>query len=71
MSFRTDFVPVDIPQRLPLPGTTQVPNRAGGFAWQVDDWTRLDRFLVLGTEGGTYYVGEQTLTLANAVVILD
>jgi 60 kDa SS-A/Ro ribonucleoprotein len=28
----------------------------------VDDWTRLDRFLMLGTEGGTYYIGEQQLT---------
>jgi len=38
------------------------PNNAGGFAWKVDDWTLLHRFLVLGTEGGTYYVGEQKLT---------
>lgn len=71
MQFATDFDPAYTPQSQPLPGTTQVPNRAGGFAWAVDHWPRLDRFLVLGTEGGTYYVSEQTLTLANAVVILD
>ena len=27
---------------------------AGGYAWAVDRWTRLDRFLVLGSEGGTF-----------------
>ena len=37
----------------PLPGAGQVPNSAGGFAWAVDDWTRLRRFLILGSEGGT------------------
>ncbi|MEW5926447.1 MAG: TROVE domain-containing protein [Gemmatimonadota bacterium] len=54
------------PQSAPVPGTAQVPNSAGGFAWAVDRWTRLDRFLVLGSEGGTYYVGERELTVENA-----
>ena len=54
------------PQTLPIPGAGQVANSAGGFAWALDDWVRLDRFLVLGAEGGTYYVGEQRLTLENA-----
>ena len=42
------------PQAEPILGSTQLPNSAGGYAWAVDRWTRLDRFLVLGTEGGTY-----------------
>lgn len=54
------------PQTEKIPGSTQVANSAGGFSWQVDDWTRLDRFLVLGTEGGTYYAGERKLTIDNA-----
>ncbi|MDQ5824388.1 MAG: TROVE domain-containing protein [Chloroflexota bacterium] len=54
------------PQDEPIPGSTQVPNSAGGFAWAVDDWTRLDRFLVLGSEGGTYYITERKLTTENA-----
>jgi 60 kDa SS-A/Ro ribonucleoprotein len=54
------------PQGEPIPGSSQVPNAAGGYTWQLDDWNRLDRFLVLGTEGGTYYVGERALTVANA-----
>jgi 60 kDa SS-A/Ro ribonucleoprotein len=43
----------------------QVPNSAGGFAWAVDDWSRLHRFLVLGSEGGSYYAGERELTREN------
>lgn len=54
------------PQREPIPGSTQVPNGAGGFTWHVDDWARLDRFLILGSEGGTYHVGERTLTRESA-----
>jgi len=54
------------PQDEPIPGTTQVPNSAGGFAWPVDRWQRLDRFLILGSEDGTYYIGERELTIGNA-----
>ncbi len=57
------------PQSLPIPGSGQVANSAGGFAWAVDDWKRLDRFLVLGAEGGTYYIGEQKLTRENAEAV--
>ena len=46
------------PQSAPIAGSGQVPNSAGGFAWAVDDWTRLRRFLVLGSEGGSYYASE-------------
>jgi 60 kDa SS-A/Ro ribonucleoprotein len=41
------------------------PNNAGGFSFVLDDWARLDRFLVLGAEGGTYYVGEHDLVKDN------
>lgn len=54
------------PQREPLPGTDQVSNDAGGYVWAVDAWARLDRFLVLGSEGGTYYAGERALTREHA-----
>jgi 60 kDa SS-A/Ro ribonucleoprotein len=55
-----------VPQSAPIPGSGQVPNSAGGFAWSVDDWTRLRRFLTLGSEGGSYYASEWTLTRENA-----
>jgi 60 kDa SS-A/Ro ribonucleoprotein len=56
-----------VPQWAPLPG--QVPNSAGGFAWAVDAWTRLRRFLVLGSEGGSYYASEWSLTRENAKAV--
>ncbi len=52
------------PQSEPIPGT--VANSAGGFAFPVDDWARLDRFLVLGSEAGSYYASERALTRENA-----
>lgn len=57
------------PQGAPIPGTAQVPNSANGFAWAVDDWTRLERFLLLGSEGGSYYATERELTVANAEAV--
>src|SRR5256885_14631476 len=56
-----------VPQWVPLPG--QEPNSAGGFAWAVDAWTRLRRFLVLGSEGGSYYASEWSLTRENAQAV--
>lgn len=44
-------------------------NSAGGYAWAVNDWARLDRFLVLGSEGGTYYSNERKLTVENAEAV--
>lgn len=60
------------PQRETIPGREQdmAENNAGGFAFPVDDWTRLDRFLVLGVEGGTYYVNEKELTIRNAQAVV-
>ncbi len=58
------------PQSQPMPGTTQLPNSAGGYAWPVDDWCALDRFLILGTEGGTYYIRESKLTQDNAGAVV-
>ncbi len=55
------------PQHAPILGSNQIPNSAGGYAWQLDPWQRLMRFLVLGTEGGAYYISEQTLTRDNAM----
>src|SRR5712672_3524033 len=53
------------PQSQPIPGSSQVRNSGGGYSWQVDDWTRLDRFLILGAEGGTYYITERELVKQN------
>lgn len=58
------------PQSQPIPGKAQARNSAGGYAFAVDDWTRLERFLVLGSEGGSYYASERTLTRENAAAVV-
>jgi 60 kDa SS-A/Ro ribonucleoprotein len=57
-------------QREPIPGSGQVPNLGGGFAWAIDDWARLRRFLVLGVDGGTYYASERRLVRENGEAVL-
>eukprot|EP00794_Sanderia_malayensis_P016073 gene16073-17696_t len=49
---------------------TQVRNDAGGFGWQVTDLERLKRFLVLGSESGTYYANKQELGLQNVKTLI-
>jgi len=49
----------------------QVKNNAGGFVFTVDDKARLERFLILGTNGGTYYVNERDLTKQNINWLID
>jgi len=58
-----------VAQRVRLPGSKQVANSAGGFAWAVDDWARLRRFLILGSQGGSYYAAEWKLTRENALAV--
>jgi 60 kDa SS-A/Ro ribonucleoprotein len=53
-------------QSEPIPGKPMVENSAGGFTFAVDDWKRLERFLILGSEGGTFYAKEKKLTVDNA-----
>jgi len=49
----------------------QKENNAGGFVFTLDKWARLDRWLILGAEGGTYYVEEKALTKDNANVLFE
>jgi 60 kDa SS-A/Ro ribonucleoprotein len=69
MSYLKRLRPRRPPQSAPLPDSGQVPNSAGGYAWAVDSWTRLRRFLVLGSEGGSYYANESALTRENAQAV--
>lgn len=61
------------PQSEAIPGREKdmTPNSAGGYSFAVDMWTRLSRFLILGSDGGTYYANERKLTQENAKVVLD
>lgn len=55
------------PQTQPIPGreSEMVKNDAGGYVFTKDLWTRLSDFIILGTEGGTYYADEKTHTYRN------
>lgn len=55
------------PQTEPIPGREEAmtANSAGGYSFALDNWKKLERFLILGSEGGTYYIGERELTKQN------
>lgn len=58
------------PQSEPM-APDQVKNSAGGYTWQADTLTRLRRFLILGAEGGTFYVGERQSVRDNMTAIRE
>jgi 60 kDa SS-A/Ro ribonucleoprotein len=49
----------------------QVKNNAGGYVYQASHKSRLERFLILGVDGGTYYVKTPDLALQNVDFIRD
>lgn len=55
------------PQTKPIPGREEdmAKNSAGGYSFALDKWKQLERFLILGSEGGTYYISEKKLTKRN------
>jgi 60 kDa SS-A/Ro ribonucleoprotein len=57
------------PQSQPAGGAT-VKNAAGGYVFGVSDLARVKRFLVLGSEGGTYYTKPADLTRENAEAVI-
>lgn len=59
------------PQSHPIPGKTMVKNNAGGFGFEISKWEMLERFLILGTEGNTYYQNEKDMTVDNATNVIS
>ncbi|MFH2028063.1 MAG: TROVE domain-containing protein [Nanoarchaeota archaeon] len=59
------------PQSQPIKGDEDrmIKNSAGGYIFDVGPWTLLERFLILGTEGGTYYANEREHTLQATTTI--
>ena len=49
----------------------QVVNSDGGYVFAIDKWQRLERWLILGAEGGTFYASEKKLTKENALTIME
>lgn len=54
------------PQMQRTPGIDEVKNNANAYTFVAGKWENLKRFIILGSEGGTYYVGEKKLTRENA-----
>src|SRR6266480_7561 len=59
-----------VPQSEPV-DPSQVLNNAKGFTFVVGDTARLERFLILGSDGGTYYVSEKDLTKQNLTFLVE
>lgn len=49
----------------------QKKNNAGGYTFTVDLWNRLNRFLILGSDKGSYYVDAARHTKDNLKVVED
>lgn len=70
MSYAELFNTRATPQSQPVPGRDMVANSAGGFVFQLDDWKRLERFVILGSDAPTYYATARALTRENAECVL-
>lgn len=72
MSYAKHFSTRATEQTSKIPGRVdQVENSAGGYVFAVDRWKQLDRFLILGNAGGSYYASEQKMTVENATCVLE
>lgn len=47
----------------------EIATHEGGIAHEATNWTRLRRFLILGSEGGNFYTPQQDLTIENVGVV--
>ena len=67
MSYLLKHSRTPTPQSEPLPGreSEMVRNNDIGYVFPVDKFVHLRRFLLLGAEGGTYYVKERELIIEN------
>lgn len=61
----------NVPQTEPLWDKRQVQNNAGGYVFNTEKHIQFRRFLILGTQDGSYYVGEKELTVENAKNIIN
>jgi 60 kDa SS-A/Ro ribonucleoprotein len=73
MDYSKHFNTKATPQTKPIPGREEdmARNNAGGYGFKMQPKDMLDRFLILGTEGGTYYVNEAKLTEKAALNTID
>ena len=50
---------------------TMIAGQGGGYGFEITLTDRLNRFLILGHEGGTYYAGQRELTLETVDCLDD
>ena len=67
-SISSHLSPLSVPPTEPL-SDVMIKNSAGGYVYKTENWDQLDRFLILGTYGGTYYIQERALTVENAAAL--
>ena len=60
---------LNVPQTQPADPRQRRNNDGRGYAFVLDGWKRLERFLILGLDGGTFYVEAKALTTENAGVV--
>lgn len=58
------------PQSQKIVGSNQEKNNAGGYSFVASIWDQLDRFLILGSNSGSYYVTANKMTTDNAEILL-
>lgn len=63
-----NYAATPIHQGLPL-NNRQVINNQGGYVYETSLLSRLERFLILGTDGGTYYTSEKDITSENVTFL--
>ncbi len=63
----------ETPQTQAIPGreAEMTKNNAGGVSFKLDGWKHLERFLILGSESGSYYCSPQKLTAKNASNLIN
>lgn len=67
------FNPNITPQTEIIPGREKdmSQNNAGGVTFTLDNWKRLERWLILGSDAPTYYQNAKELTKENATIVND
>ena len=66
MTYANDVQTVATPVNQPVRGMNQIVNRTGGYGFEITDEQRLERFLILGHQGGTYYATQRELSYETA-----
>ncbi|CAD6196264.1 unnamed protein product [Caenorhabditis auriculariae] len=61
----------DLPGQMKKVREDQVQNNAGGYVFAVSKATRVRRFLILGTQGATFYTTQKELTIDNVMALTD